>query len=224
MFEAANTKDRGGTDSQSAHSSQEEESPSIEQDSPDGKKKEEEGMPVMMQTSPGIKMLLRVKKTDVAIHLPTLLRFMLAHFADLALLRAYLESLVGGTFFEEQLAVVKLILERLAKYFLLPVLSLDVNINGKIVTLEGEIMVRLETPERPGGDDEMAGGIDAAAEPPAAVALEAQLSLREIVQDAVDIINFLRFGIDPDEMSALTGLRLSNPDGKSGDSGSNKKV
>jgi hypothetical protein len=50
------------------------------------------GCPVMMQTAPGIKMLTQVPKADVKINLPGLVRFVLAHFTDLPLLKDYLES------------------------------------------------------------------------------------------------------------------------------------
>lgn len=50
------------------------------------------GCPIMMQTAPGIKMLTQVPKADVSVNLPGLVRFTLAHFADLALLKDYLES------------------------------------------------------------------------------------------------------------------------------------
>lgn len=52
----------------------------------------EAGCPMMMQTAPGIKILTEVPKADVKINLPGLVRFTLAHFKDLPVLKEYLES------------------------------------------------------------------------------------------------------------------------------------
>lgn len=49
------------------------------------------GVPVRVQTAPGIKLLVQVPKADVMVNLPSLLRFILAHFADLLLLKSYLQ-------------------------------------------------------------------------------------------------------------------------------------
>lgn len=46
-----------------------------------------------------------------------------------------------------QLGVLKVLLQKVAKYLLLPGLSVDLNINSRIVTLNGEIVVALETPD-----------------------------------------------------------------------------
>ena len=56
-------------------------------------------------------------------------------------------TVAGGEVFAEHLQVIKLILDRLAKYLLLPGLDFDININGKIVALNNEIMISIETPE-----------------------------------------------------------------------------
>ncbi len=49
------------------------------------------GVPIRVQTAPGIKLLIQVPKADVMVNLPSLLRFLLAHFADLLLLKSYLQ-------------------------------------------------------------------------------------------------------------------------------------
>lgn len=61
-------------------------------DHPTEQSKNKPGCPIMMQTSPGIKLLVQVPKVSVNVALPSLVRFFLAHFVDLQLLKAYLES------------------------------------------------------------------------------------------------------------------------------------
>lgn len=56
------------------------------------------GWPIFMQTAPGVKFLVKVPKSEVNINLPSLFRFLLAHFTDLPQLRAYLESCKNGSF------------------------------------------------------------------------------------------------------------------------------
>lgn len=115
------------------------------------------GVPLSVFTAPEIKLFTQIGSAEVLLHLPTLLRFVLAHFADLDLLRQYLESCTSIGFFtylicitiyvtfcwfryevtglefpEEHLHVFKLVLERMAKYLLLPVVQLDININAKV--------------------------------------------------------------------------------------------
>lgn len=50
------------------------------------------GCPIFVQTAPGIKMLTRVAQADVLVNLPGLLRFTLAHFNDIPLLKEYIET------------------------------------------------------------------------------------------------------------------------------------
>jgi hypothetical protein len=57
-----------------------------------GKEKKNTGWPIFMQTAPGVKFLVKVPKTEVNVNIPSLFRFLLAHFADLPQLKAYLES------------------------------------------------------------------------------------------------------------------------------------
>lgn len=110
----------------------------------------------------------------------------------------------GLEFLDEHLLVFKMVLERMAKYLLLPVLTLDVNINGKLMALNGEIMILIETPQQPlspmqrrtndgqtAASSSLSPGVKI---PDCAVELEAQISLRELLQDAIDIDNLIRFG------------------------------
>jgi hypothetical protein len=115
------------------------------------------GVPIRVQTAPGIKLLVQVPKADVMVNLPSLLRFILAHFADLLLLKSYLQIcklllsllllilcltfcsvfvasciVVGGDFAEEHLLAVKMIMEKACKYLLLPGLDMTINLNGKV--------------------------------------------------------------------------------------------
>ena len=119
-------------------------------------KQAEPGCPMFMQTAPGIKMLTQVPRAVVGIDLASLMRFILAHFADLHELKLYLESckgdrfcnfcfeisllVFGGEFFVEQLEMVEKILGKLVKYLLLPGVSMDININGKVSVLRDTVV------------------------------------------------------------------------------------
>jgi hypothetical protein len=159
---------------------------------------EEEGVPISVHTAGEIRLFTQIESAEVSLHLPTLLRFVLAHFADLELLRQYLEILTGLEFLDEHLMVFKLVLERMAKYLLLPVVTLDININAKLMALNGEIIILIETPQQPLSPMPKSSKVSSTAPafkiPDSAIELEAQISLRELLQDAIDIDNLLRFG------------------------------
>ncbi len=159
------------------------------------------GCPIMMQTSPGIKLLLQVPKVSVQVALPSLIRFFLAHFSDLPLLKAYLESLFGGVFYEEQLEMIRMIAEKMAKYLLLSGLDVEVNLNGKVVMLNGEIMVRMETPKDPSED------LLGSSSTTCAIDLRAQLSLKELLEDSQEIETYIKnsSGSNNASGSAATG-------------------
>jgi len=105
------------------------------------------GCPVYVQTAPHIKFLAQIPSAEVNINLYNLTKFISSHFTDIAAFKSYLELLFGGEFFEEQLIVGQIVLDRISKYILNPGLDLEINIDGKIVALGNEIMVRLETPQ-----------------------------------------------------------------------------
>ena len=44
-------------------------------------------------------------------------------------------AVFGGEFYEEQLAMIKMIVEKVTRYLLLPGLDIDININGKVGSL-----------------------------------------------------------------------------------------
>jgi hypothetical protein len=106
----------------------------------------EKDMPIFVQTAQGIKMLLQVPKSVVSLSLPSLVRFLAAHFVDLEALKIWLEDLTGATILHEQLAVGQVMLERGAKYVLLPGLDATFNLNVHILAQACEVSVRFETP------------------------------------------------------------------------------
>lgn len=124
-------------------------------------------------------------------NLPGLVRFIGSHFDDMDQLKGFLEKcelssftihvapfsdlvsmhvVSGNEIYEEHLSIFKLILDRFAKYLLLPGLDLEININGKVgqlwtlhdyrphlllnylsllqlVALNNEILISIETPD-----------------------------------------------------------------------------
>lgn len=237
------TKNRGGAVKKDAEVSElgaddvnkdEEEEANVGQEA-----SEEEGVPIAVHTASEIRLFTQIESAEVSLHLPTLLRFVLAHFADLALLRQYLEirkhicfdvvllltfvfirifllhdpAVTGLEFLDEHLMVFKLVLERMAKYLLLPVLTVDININAKLMALNGEIIILIETPQQPlsamPNSSKDSSNAPAFKVPDSAIELEAQISLRELLQDAIDIDNLLRFGTG--ESSATNTKPTTNP-------------
>ena len=119
-------------------------------------------------------------------------------------------------FYIHHLALVKQIIEKVAKYLVLPGLDLDVNINGKIVTLNNEIMIRLETPEDFQMDSNKVEGGDFSEQPsPAsasevggssgskreiyhekeqlsAITLRAEVNLADLLQDIVEVEGYVK--------------------------------
>ena len=84
---------------------------------------------------------------DMGRPLAALLDFLNSHFSDLAVLQEYLQSTLGGGFLTDHLEVGRIVLERVAKYLLLPGLEVDVNVQLKITALNSELLVRILTPE-----------------------------------------------------------------------------
>ena len=102
--------------------------------------------PLFVQTAPGIKMLAQVPKVDVIIHITAFVRFLAAHFIDLELLKYWLEETFGGEVLEEHLVVGQVILERFAKYLLLPGLNAEINLNMRVIAQACEVIIRFDTP------------------------------------------------------------------------------
>jgi len=177
------------------------------------------GVPIRVQTAPGIKMLTQVARANVELNLPGLIRFLLAHFRDVPLLKEYLEIFIGGIFITEHLSIIKVLLETISKYLLLPGIDLDVNINIRVVVHQGEIIVRAETPDDGHQDynnlsmDNLARlnnsnsnnnnnnqnniDINRRAVGSSAVHLNAEISIRDIIDDVAAIMEQLTGFLDP---------------------------
>mmetsp|Transcript_25262 Transcript_25262/g.22979 ORF Transcript_25262/g.22979 Transcript_25262/m.22979 type:complete len:444 (+) Transcript_25262:3-1334(+) len=169
----------------------------------------EKGCPILIQTGPGIKMLMQIPNGEVNIFLPGLVRFIRAHFNDPEALKAHLHISLGSDLFEEQLQIFKSILDRIAKYLLLPGLSFDMNINGKIVALNNEIMISIETPDYNDSEDPLMGSAakravklsnspknvsrslsfdsKASSEPPCAIKIRVELNLMDLLEDTMAV-------------------------------------
>ena len=61
------------------------------------------------------------------------MRFVKAHFADIPKLRLFLEKTLGGEFFDDQLAVGQIVLDRIAKYLLLSGLDIELSLTFKVL-------------------------------------------------------------------------------------------
>ena len=104
----------------------------------------ETGCPILVKTAPSVKFLAQVPKAQVSIDLPHLIEFAKAHFIDVLALKDFLELSLGGEFYEEQLLVGRVVIDRVSKYLLNNGVDIDVNINGKVIALGNEIMIRIE--------------------------------------------------------------------------------
>eukprot|EP01038_Epipyxis_sp_PR26KG_P004366 gene4366-6177_t len=164
------------------------------------------GCPITIQTSSGIKFLAQIPKTEITINLAAMVRFAIAHFEDLSLLKAFLETLMGGEVFEEQLVIIKIIILKITKYLLLPGLDVEININGKIVSKGLEIFLQIETPAEINelhaytnqnnntSNDPPIGlrGKDEDDGRPCAIKLNAELNLKDLLDDQKDLESFLK--------------------------------
>lgn len=159
---------------------------------------EEAGCPISIQTGPGIRMLAQIPNAAVDLHLGGLTRFVLEHFEDLQLLKEYLEAVFGGEFHYEELNLTRLILQKLSKYVHMPDCSADINVNGKIVALEREILVRLETPiEVIDARDSMRNGFSIGRpqrgpEDTSAVKVMIDINIRDVFEDFCEILTYFR--------------------------------
>ena len=107
----------------------------------------------------------------------------------------------------------------------LPGLDIDLNINGKIIALNNEIMIRIETPEEfqlgpgysysPAAEGELKRGDSgrfAATQPtpppqqqPCAIKLRAELSFTDLIDDSKDIDGYIKDTLDINQMSTVGG-------------------
>jgi len=104
----------------------------------------ETGCPILVKTAPNVKFLAQVPKAQVGINLPNLIEFAKAHFVDVLALKDFLELSLGGEFYEEQLLIGQVVIDRVSKYLLSKGVDIDLNINGKVIALGNEIMIRIE--------------------------------------------------------------------------------
>lgn len=104
--------------------------------------------------------------------------------------------------------MVKVIFEKLSKYVLLPGIDIEVNINGKVVALNGEIIVRVETPDdfqynvMYGKGGSRGGDYGAGLRPPnttnggenvpCAINLRAEVNLQDVIDDCKEIENCMK--------------------------------
>lgn len=105
----------------------------------------EKGCPILVKTAPNVKFLAQIPKAHVGINLPNLIAFAKAHFVDVVALKDFLELSLGGEFYEDQLMIGQVVIDRVSKYLLNVGVDIDVNINGKVIALDNEIMIRIET-------------------------------------------------------------------------------
>jgi hypothetical protein len=104
----------------------------------------ETGCPILVKTAPNVKFLAQVPKAHVGINLPNLIEFAKAHFVDVLALKDFLELSLGGEFYEEQLLIGQVVIDRISKYLINKGVDIDLNINGKVIALGNEIMIRIE--------------------------------------------------------------------------------
>ena len=193
-----------------------------------------DGCSVFLQTAPGIKFLAQVPKVLATVHMPALLDFLNNHFSDLAVLQEYLQNTLGGVFLIDHLEVGRIVLERVAKYLLLPGLEVDVNVQLKITAMNSELLVRILTPEIEldehgnevacgssagigaglGGADGSSGEQDQAesssvpAPPPSrpyAVKFNAYVSMLDLIEDSRDIDRKLKESLQRAAYQTLGG-------------------
>ena len=155
-----------------------------------------DGCRVFLQTAPGIKFLAQVPRILGTIHLPALLHFLHAHFSDMPALASWLQNSLGGVVLLDHLEVARMVLERCGKYLLMPGLRVEISLQLKVTAVNSELLVRIlsdcddEEGEGAGAGDEAAsaaGAAESGTGPPAALRLDAFLSLHDLWQDGQDI-------------------------------------
>ena len=104
------------------------------------------GCPMILQTSDNIKALAQVPSVNIDVHVATALRFISNFFDDIDLLRRFLGvmDIHLQEEIDEYIFLVKVLVDRLGKYLLLPNLELDVNISAKIVATDEDIILSIQ--------------------------------------------------------------------------------
>jgi hypothetical protein len=92
------------------------------------------GCPIMVQTSPHIKVLVQVPEVDVHVHLARLYRFIYAYIGDVSLLVATMGLVDPQEVMEvrQHVEFARFVLERLEKYLLVPHLTLSLHLGLKM--------------------------------------------------------------------------------------------
>jgi hypothetical protein len=99
---------------------------------------------IRIKTAPTVKCLLQVQKIDTTCSLTNLLRYLSAHVEDVDSFQQYLLNTFGINAGDE-ISFLKFFIETFSKYFLHTGVDISINIDGKILSLENEIFIRLET-------------------------------------------------------------------------------
>jgi len=99
---------------------------------------------IRIKTAPTVKCLLQVQKIDTTCSLTNLLRYLSAHVEDVDAFQQYLLNTFGLNA-EDEISLLKFFIETFSKYFLHPGVDISINIDGKILSLENEIFIRVET-------------------------------------------------------------------------------
>jgi hypothetical protein len=116
------------------------------------------GCPMLLQTSEHIKALAQIPNVEIDVHIASVLRFVSNFFDDIDVLRRFLGVMDPHLQDEidEYIFLVKVLIDRLGKYFLLPNLELEVNISAKIVATDEDIILTVQ----PNVPVAAAGGVD----------------------------------------------------------------
>jgi hypothetical protein len=111
-----------------------------------------DGSPVVVQTGTGIKVLVEVPRVDVRVGIADFLRFV-NRLMNSAELKAYLGAEDDADDeFDELIAFIRAVVARAGKYFLLPGLLCELCIVGKLVIVNNEVVVKVETPVTNSGE------------------------------------------------------------------------
>ena len=99
---------------------------------------------IRIKTAPTVKCLVQVQKIDTTCSLTNLLRYLSAHVEDPDAFQLYILNTFGYKV-EDEINLLKFFLETFSKYFLHRGVDISINLDGKILSLENEIFIRLET-------------------------------------------------------------------------------
>jgi len=149
----------------------------------------EKGCPILVKTAPNVKFLAQIPKAHVGINLPNLIAFAKAHFVDVLALKDFLELSLGGEFYEDQLMIGQVVIDRVSKYLLNIGVDIDVNINGKVIAVDNEIMIRIETSHDDiiNPNNILKKEAKSPKEENSAIKLRAAVYLMDLIEDGIEI-------------------------------------